>query len=264
MCLVGVLGFYAQDNQQLALSPESAQKMGLQIWKNECGGKQEGLTTWNKGEDFASLGIGHFIWYPENKTGIFKETFPDLLVFFKSQGISLPLWLDQAKGCPWQSREEFLEAQQGEMQRELRQLLAQHVDLQILFMVQRLKKALPTLLKHAPESQHSHLTFQFYRLAYTPEGLYALLDYLNFKGEGAAHQESYQGQGWGLLQVLEQLQGLEPGYSAIEEFVETAKKILSLRVQNAPAERQEKRWLQGWHNRLESYCHFSLKVNNGS
>jgi hypothetical protein len=264
MCLVGILGFFAQDNPLLTLSPELAQRVGLQIWKNECGGKLEGLTTWNQGEEFASLGIGHFIWYPENKQGIFKETFPDLLAFFKANGVQLPAWLDQVKGCPWQTREEFQQAQQDETQQELRQLLAQHVDLQILFMVRRLNQALPTLLKHAPQSQHAHLTFQFYRLACTPEGLYALLDYLNFKGEGIASQEGYQGQGWGLLQVLEQLQGSDPGDSAVEEFVESAKKVLALRVEKAPSERQESRWLKGWYNRLETYCHFSPKAHNGS
>jgi hypothetical protein len=214
--------------------------------------------------NFASLGIGHFIWYPENKQGVFKETFPDLLAFFRSNGVQLPNWLEQAKGCPWQTREEFQQAQQEEIQQELRQLLAQHVDLQIHFMVRRLNQALPTLLKHAPQSQHSQLTFQFYRLAHTPGGLYALLDYLNFKGEGTVCNECYQGQRWGLLQVLEQLQGTDPGYPAVEEFVDAAKKVLMRRVEHAPSDRQERRWLKGWHNRLETYCHFSLKAHNGS
>jgi hypothetical protein len=48
------------------LTQEQAQTIGRQIWKNECGGTQEGLTSWNKGEEFPSLGIGHFIWYPKD------------------------------------------------------------------------------------------------------------------------------------------------------------------------------------------------------
>ena len=264
MCLVGVLGFYSAVDQPLPLSRELSHRLGLQIWQNECAGKREGLTTWNKGEDFASLGIGHFIWYPENKKGVFKETFPDLLTFFRFHGVLLPPWLDQAKGCPWRTREEFQLELKGDAQLELRQLLADHVDLQIRFMVQRLNKALPTILKHAPSSQHPHLTFQFNRLARTSAGLYALLDYLNFKGEGTACHESYQGKGWGLRQVLEQMQGVDHGHRAIEEFVEAAKKVLTLRVEHAPSERQEKHWLKGWHNRLETYRHFSLQVNNGS
>lgn len=264
ICLVGILGICAHCHPPLLVSPELAQHLGLQIWQNECGGRKEGLTTWNKGEEFASLGIGHFIWYPENQQGIFKETFPDLLNFFKLHGVRLPVWLDQAKGCPWQTREEFQQAQHQDFQQELRQLLADHVDLQILFMMQRLDTALSKLLKYASQSQHDHLIFQFYRLAQTPNGLYALLDYLNFKGEGIVLQEAYQGQGWGLLQVLEQLQGADVGQSAVEEFVEAAKKVLAVRVKYAPPERKEERWLKGWFNRLETYRHFSIKVDNQS
>ena len=42
------------------LEPE-AKEIGRRIWMNECGGTIEGLTSWNKGEYFASLGLGHFI-----------------------------------------------------------------------------------------------------------------------------------------------------------------------------------------------------------
>jgi hypothetical protein len=259
ICLTAVVGIYSTTDQSLIFSQELAHRIGLQIWQNECAGKKEGLTTWNKGEDFASLGIGHFIWYPEKKNGVFKETFPDLLAFFKLHGVLLPDWLNQVKGCPWQTREEFQHDINEKKQHELRLLLADHVDLQILFMVQRLNKALSTILKYSPLNWHSHLTFQFYRLAATPAGLYALLDYLNFKGEGIALHESYQDQGWGLKQVLEQMQGKDSGTQAIEEFVEMAKKVLALRVEHAPSERPEKQWVKGWFNRLETYRHFSLK-----
>jgi hypothetical protein len=258
ICLAGFLRIYSTTDQSSLFSQESAHRIGLQIWKNECAGKKDGLTTWNKGEEFASLGIGHFIWYPEKKNGVFKETFPDLLAFFRLHGVLLPDWLNQVKGCPWQTREEFQRDQNTQAQVDLRQLLADHVDLQILFMVQRLHKALPIILKFSPPSGHSHLTLQFNRLASTPGGLYALLDYLNFKGEGIALQESYRGQGWGLKQVLEQMQGKDSGIQAIEEFVEVAKKVLALRVEHAPSERSEKLWLRGWHNRLETYLYFSF------
>lgn len=49
----------------LSVSPENANKIGEKIWKNECAGSIEGLTNWKKGENFASLGIGHFIWYSD-------------------------------------------------------------------------------------------------------------------------------------------------------------------------------------------------------
>ncbi len=43
------------------LSPDQLQRVGQRIWQNECSGTIDGLTSWNSGEDFASLGIGHFI-----------------------------------------------------------------------------------------------------------------------------------------------------------------------------------------------------------
>ncbi len=36
-------------------------------------------------------------------------------------------------------------------------------------------------------------------------------------------------------------------------FAETAKRILKRRVQNAPPERHEERWLPGWLKRIDSY-----------
>ena len=55
--------------QQIALTDADAKWIGNKIFYNECSGKKEYLIDWNDGEDFISLGIGHFIWYPENKIG---------------------------------------------------------------------------------------------------------------------------------------------------------------------------------------------------
>jgi hypothetical protein len=44
------------------LSESQKMAIGKKIWQNECGGTVDGLTTWNVGEEFPSLGIGHFIW----------------------------------------------------------------------------------------------------------------------------------------------------------------------------------------------------------
>jgi hypothetical protein len=37
--------------------------------QSSAGGSITGLTTWNAGEEFPSLGIGHFIWYPAGFDG---------------------------------------------------------------------------------------------------------------------------------------------------------------------------------------------------
>src|SRR5271154_4776659 len=84
----------------LTVSPEDASKIGERIWKNECAGKVDGLTHWKKGENFASFGIGHFIWYSQGQKERFTETFPALLTFLQQKGASLPVWLKKVKECP--------------------------------------------------------------------------------------------------------------------------------------------------------------------
>src|SRR6266404_3179051 len=65
----------------VTISHTDALRIGKKIWRNECGGSVAGLTSWNSGENFASLGIGHFIWYPKGVRGPFDESFPKLVEF---------------------------------------------------------------------------------------------------------------------------------------------------------------------------------------
>ncbi len=82
-------------------------------------------------------------------------------------------------------------------------------------------------------------------------GTFALIDYVNFKGEGTLLTERYNGQGWGLLQVLEAMPGEG---DATRAFSQAAKAMLARRVRNAPPERHEERWLPGWEARVERYA----------
>src|ERR1700736_6088117 len=91
-----------------SLSGAEARRIGRKIWQNECNGTIPGLTSWNSGENFASLGIGHFIWYPEGQRGPFEESFPPLLTYLKESGVTLPAWLADSHGCPWPDRAAFL------------------------------------------------------------------------------------------------------------------------------------------------------------
>ena len=47
--------------------------------------RAEYLTHWNEGEDFPSLGIGHFIWFPEGVDAPFDEQFPALISYLRQQ-----------------------------------------------------------------------------------------------------------------------------------------------------------------------------------
>src|SRR6202051_4568570 len=107
-----------------ALTPRELDVIGRRVWQNECNGTREGLTSWNSGENFASLGIGHFIWYPKGVNGPFEESFPLLLKFFAANAVKTPAWLKAEDPCPWSTRAEFLAATKSEKMTELRDLLA--------------------------------------------------------------------------------------------------------------------------------------------
>ena len=72
------------------------------------------------------------------------------------------------------------------------------------------------------------------------------------KGEGTKTDERYNGEGWGLLQVLSAMTGHGPG--ATSEFARSAATVLERRVKNSPPARGEARWLAGWKSRVRSYA----------
>ena len=239
------------------VSDAQAASAGKRLWKNECDGKVEGLTSWNSGEDFASLGIGHYIWYPAGQRGPFEESFPDLLRYFAAHGQSLPAWLGSFGPCPWQTRDEFLHELSGTRLSGLRDLLSRTVALQARFSADRLQMSLPKMLGVLSDQEREAVRQQFARVAASPNGVYALVDYVNFKGEGVLPTERYQGQGWGLLQVLAGMQTAPtdlPGSAATRDFSASASRILTRRVSLSPPARGESRWLPGWKNRVRTYA----------
>lgn len=224
-------------------------RVGRRIWQNECGGTVAGLTSWNAGEAFASLGIGHFIWYPAGQNGPFEESFPPLVAFLEARGISMPTWTKGA--CPWPSKAAFEADKNGPRQTELRNVLSRTVRQQTEFIMARMERALPKML--AQSSNPEGVRRAFDGLKQTGEGAFCLIDYVNFKGEGTNPKERYQGQGWGLLQVLEGMPKSKIVWQQPGQFAESAKRVLSRRVANSPSERGEQRWLAGWHKRCEAY-----------
>ena len=107
----------------ISVSTKEANIIADKIWKNECAGTIEGLTTWNEGENFASLGIGHFIWYVSKPNEPFQETFPELLRFLHAQGVKIPKWLRSYPPCPWKTRDEFYKHIQSPKMCALRKFL---------------------------------------------------------------------------------------------------------------------------------------------
>jgi len=240
------------------VSLKEAHEIGAKIWKNECNGSINGLTTWRRGEDFASLGIGHFIWYPSNKQQPFKETFPQLLRFIKAQNGTIPhsIWHMSQHGCPWKNREEFHKQFYSRKMIQLRNFLHTTIDFQTQFMINRLEDALPKITDSTQNKrQAAHIKQQFTRMAQTKHGWYPLIDYLNFKGEGLEDHKHYNNINWGLKQVLLAMKGKKRGTYALKDFSRSAKQVLQARVANAPKKQKalEQQWLKGWFNRIDTY-----------
>ena len=264
------------------LSTADAEWLGERIFANECAAQRACLTSWNEGEDFPSLGIGHFIWFQRNQDEIFAETFPDLLTYLDETGITLPKWLQpnnlinnndrpdgdiragdfsrdisgetpsEGKDSPWESRADFYRDIDSPRMEELRTLLDSTRREQAQFIIARLENSIGDIVAHAPSNEREHLQRRVERLStcHSPAGLYALIDYVHFKGTGLAEGERYAGQGWGLQQVLSAMSDDLP---ALDSFASAAKTTLERRVANAPTERREQRWLKGWHNRIDTY-----------
>src|SRR5882757_8615384 len=134
MRLLCALAFVLSASAASALTPRELDVIGRRVWQNECNGTREGLTSWNSGENFASLGIGHFIWYPKGVNGPFEESFPLLIKFFNTNGVKVPAWIKPEDDCPWSTRAEFLAAAKSEKMTELRDLLAGTIQVQARFL----------------------------------------------------------------------------------------------------------------------------------
>lgn len=245
---------HAQTTAQ-GLTPSELECLGRLIYFNECSGRSERLIAWNEDEDFPSLGIGHFIWYPNGRQGRFKESFPELIAFLKTSGVETPDWIEE--GLPWQSREEFMANQQSDQMIALRSLLENTRSLQTQFMVERMRSALPKMLAAAPADERVFIKKKFYLIEDTPSGIFAMIDYVNFKGEGISITERLKGEGWGLLQVLQEMTIPKDNEDALPEFVRAAERVLEKRVENAASSKDETRWLKGWKNRVSRYLDIS-------
>jgi hypothetical protein len=233
-----------------ALTDAELASIGNRVWKNECGGSRDGLTSWNAGEDFASLGIGHFIWYPKGPHGPFEESFPKLVKFLVANGAKVPevvarrgLSVEFARGISGGISERTNEgiaraafrnhspakplpraAHGGEP--------AQNARRSACRTARQCARAIPT---HAVD-QRRHVRVDRLR---------------ELQRRRDESRRALQRRRLGLLQVLAGMQGT--GAGAPKEFSASAAATLTRRVQNSPPARNEQRWLPGWKNRVRAY-----------
>jgi len=245
---------------QLTISREAAARVGRQVWINESEGREDGVTMWNAGEDFPSLGIGHFIWFKRGGHPVFEESFPKVVAFMRDRGLRPPKWLDTVPipPCPWKSKAEFEREFRTARMNELRAYLLASVPLQTEYLLARTQAAIPKMLDTLGDARdRDHLVSQLVRIAQSSRDLYPLIDYVNFKGEGISEKEaafdapSGQKQGWGLKHALLEMRGATRGAPALAEFSRATKAVLDRRIRNHPA---SSRWREGWHKRCDTYA----------
>ncbi len=234
--------------REIIISEQQAFDIGEKIWKNEGDHSPDNLIVWHEDENFASLGLGHFIWYPASVEHIYQESFPDLIQHI-SQTREIPAWL-QHQNAPWNTRTEFINQLNSDFTRKLRRFLQDTTTEQTQFIVLRLEAALPKILKTLKSGfVREAVRTNFYHVANEKNGVYALVDYVNFKGEGISPTEKYNNQGWGLLQVLEHMNKTES--NPLKAFADSANQRLIRRVANAP--KDESKWLPIWQRRIQTY-----------
>ncbi len=213
----------------LALKPAQLDWVGQKIFANECASRFDCLVHWNEGEAFPSLGIGHFIWYPEGVEGRFTESFPQLIRYMVQRQAKVPDWLRNLEpfDAPWPDRAAFLALEDSARIAELREFLAGTQGLQAEFIFRRAAESLGKIVAAAPENRQQQVSAHLEALSATPGGVYALMDYVNFKGEGLKTE--------------------------LQSFREAAGRVLTRRAENAGNPIERERWLPGWLKRLETY-----------
>jgi len=229
--------------------------IGDKIFKNETGGRIDQLVHWNKREDFAAMGIGHFTWYPSGRRARFGNTFPGLLDYLQKNGVKLPHWVQRARfeGAPWRTREQLMAAKNKPEVRQFAQLLYDTRHLQAKYIMDRAMRAMPRLVKKTPPHLRAQVANNLNAVANSHGGRYVLVDYINFKGEGLNRNGGYKGHNWGLLQVLEEMRPATVGRQALNEFADASMRVLERRVRNSKPSRNERKWLPGWRNRTNTY-----------
>ncbi|MBA3954353.1 hypothetical protein H0X48_03495 [Candidatus Dependentiae bacterium] len=245
-------------SKAVVITTEDAQKIGLLVWKNEALQKRDLLVFWNVLESFPSLGIGHCIWYLEGQSGPYTQQFPCLCTYLQNHGIALPHWLEKAKeiGAPWHSREEFLEDNQRT--EELRSLLFSTIDLQTKYMVERLEERLTLIINAVSETEKARVLENIELMKSTLLGTYALVDYLNFKGDGLNSTENRKGERWGLLQVLLGMSSGVNKKTVLKVFTISAAEVLLRLIKNSDPDYNPIKFFNGWMSRLSTYCNETI------
>lgn len=252
----------SDQNYALRLDREESLVFARFSAKWEFDNNDDDITSWNEGENFASVGIGHYLWYPQYSNPQdqppYEESFPSLIKFM-AQGCNAgpfphvvafnPQTLKIAK-CPWRTRKSFYDSFRSEDLRELRTFLLS-TDSQFCQVQYQLSKLNDTLNAITGRSSVRALIDT---LVLNPRGVRALLDYSNFKGTGLNPDENYQGFRWGLKQVLEDAAiDFEADSSFDEAFTLVTQSAKNRLTKRAAIQESVAKFLTGWLARISGY-----------
>ena len=131
-----------QGTPDVKLSKEQLLAVAEKIFQNETGGIRNNLVDWNDGENFPSLGIGHFTWFKASggRKG-FGDSLPDMVAYYKQQGITLPKLLSEFRYSPWSSKSELM-AKKANGDKDIQELIAffdNTRDIQVMFIYETRK-----------------------------------------------------------------------------------------------------------------------------
>ncbi|MBU4485613.1 MAG: hypothetical protein KKD38_01670 [Candidatus Delongbacteria bacterium] len=229
-------------NNFRTITADEFRLIGIKLFSNECASKKEYLVWWSPKEEFPALGIGHFIWLPAGKKFPFVEQFPELIAFYLKKREPVPEFILRHKftGCAWKNREEL---DSDPQKPAFIEWLYSTMNVQAVFIIFKAMDSINEILDFNPQAKNA-----LNALSLTPEGRFAVVDYLNFKGTGLDKEEQIKDEGWGLLQVLEGMKKHD-----LENFIISASETLTRRVNNYTDERNDLSFLKGWLKRLESY-----------
>jgi len=254
----------ASPSKKIRLNNDQLTFIAEKVWQNEAAGNLEYLLYWSPNESFLSLGLAHFIWYAEGNRSRYREMFPLLVDYLAGNNVRLPGWLDAKTACPWENRKAFQKAKESNTKKyqELYELLVRTMPIQAEFIIERMQDSLRNMLSSIKnQKEKKRLKRNYHNVLHDEngtvsiQGLYEIVDYVNFKGEGTSLKERYHGEGWGLRQVLQEMD--ENTENPRKAFADAAKKVLERRIDNAPPDRNETRWKKGWFKRIDSYTAIS-------
>jgi hypothetical protein len=283
----------------LISQPAFLQKLSEALYKNEADCKNHNLTHWGKHEEFPSLGLPHAIWYGKSTSKKYQEQFPELVRYLRKnlklnpQQIAWPALLqtEPLPAAPWESQEEFaklkkislaienvkesleLTAIQNTQKAqykaayalfELRHFLSnpQILQLQAQFVLEKTFLSLHRILaaSHRESPEGAQLLYRKIQLLLnSPEGVLAIVDYLNFKGEGLKPSERTPlgKHPWGLKTVLETMATSDLANAPLHFAQAALCSLQRLAYHSGSADSatqlQRYAWLNGgWKTRVES------------